>query len=130
MNIFMNSAAGTSLGLLTIGKRMSTPGIGLSAQSRYLTDQYLNRLNGAANGLFSATGGASLSIEGLQTQILALRAKAPNSSLSKNLRAQPDLLPSELQRRSEAEQARNERLGTDNGGTSASPLGRSVNTVI
>lgn len=56
-------------------------GIGISDSARAFNQQFLNR-TADINAMFSLGVGASATIEGLQQQILALRAKLPDSSIS------------------------------------------------
>jgi hypothetical protein len=74
----------SSASLLDAGRRINRSGIGLSPESRALTDRFLNRTNDV-NSLFTLGAGASLSVQGLQTQILALRASVPQSQISQNI---------------------------------------------
>lgn len=90
MSIFSAGAGnifgGATLNLLTAAKRFSAPGIGLSQRAKVFNDEYLNKLNSTANGLFSSTVSATQSIEGLQTQILALRSGKSEAQLAPSLR--------------------------------------------
>ena len=72
-----------SVDLLSIARRTRAPGIGLSAQSRNLTNKFLNQTRGAGSNLFAA--GVADGVETLQLQILALRSRVPESKLSSNL---------------------------------------------
>lgn len=63
---------------------MSIPGIGLSATSRSLTRSFLNR-SADINALFSLGAGSDATIEGMQQQILALRATLPLSELHESV---------------------------------------------
>ena len=71
-----------AIDILSVGRGNSIPGIGLSANSRALTQDLLNKSSQSANGLFSATAGADSTIEGLQKQIAALRSTLPVSQLA------------------------------------------------
>lgn len=64
---------GTSL--LSVGRRLSTTGFGLSDTARALTEQQLSSSAASINGLFSATVSGTSTIENLQTQIQGLRSK-------------------------------------------------------
>lgn len=59
---------------------LSIPGIGASANARSLTKAFLNRTSDI-NAMFSLGLGAGATIQGLQQQILALRASLPISEL-------------------------------------------------
>ena len=59
---------------------LAVPGIGLSSRSRALTAAFLNRTDDI-NKMFSLGLGSGATIEGLQQQILALRAKLPLTEL-------------------------------------------------
>jgi hypothetical protein len=69
--------------LLSIAARTRVPGIGISARSRALTNQFLNQTSGGANAMFSA--GVAEGPAQLQQQILALRAKLPQRNFADNL---------------------------------------------
>jgi hypothetical protein len=75
-----------SASLLNVGRNNSVPGIGLSASSRALTQDLLNKSSQSANGLFSATVGAAATVEGLQTQILAIRSGLSIDQVAPSLR--------------------------------------------
>ncbi len=77
-----NSASPT--GLLDVGRRLSVRGIGLSSSARQLNQQFLNR-TADINELLSLTVGPSATVEGMQQQILALRAGTPTSQLARSL---------------------------------------------
>lgn len=87
----------TGASLLDAGRRVNRSGIGLSSSSRQLTEQFLSR-SSDVNSLFTLGAGASLSIEGLKTQIKALRSKLPASQIN------PDVL--EAQRLQEEDDAK------------------------
>lgn len=74
---------GSTTSLLEAG-RANMPGIGLSARARSLTSSYLQQSRGSLNALLSA--GTSSGVEGLQKQILALRASLSDTQLATNLR--------------------------------------------
>lgn len=76
--------------LLDIARSNSVSGIGLSASARALNKTQIANSQGLYNGLFSATTAGGGSIEGLQTQIAALRSSLPESSLATNQRAVTD----------------------------------------
>ena len=80
----LSSVAG-AVSLLNIGRGNAIPGIGLSAQSRELNRQFIENGKGNANGLFSATISMNETLENLQTQVLAIRARTPTSGLARNL---------------------------------------------
>ena len=71
--------------ILSAGRRIfSGNGLGLSDRARALTSQFLS----SSNSLMSALGtvaDSQNSTEALQTKILALRASAPSSRLSREL---------------------------------------------
>lgn len=61
-------------------------GVGLSSRARLLNQQFLDSSASTFNQIFSLGLGGSATIEGLQQQILALRAGIPDSQLSRTLR--------------------------------------------
>ncbi len=61
-------------------------GIGLSSTARFLNKQFLESTTTTFNAIFSLGLGATASVEGLQQQILALRASLPDSQLAPSLR--------------------------------------------
>ncbi|NCT40862.1 MAG: hypothetical protein GW778_04280 [Alphaproteobacteria bacterium] len=60
-------------------------GVGLSSRARQLNQQFLNSTASTFNQIFSLGLGSSASIEGMQQQILALRARTPTSALSREV---------------------------------------------
>ncbi len=74
------------LDLLSVGRNNRVSGIGLSANSRALTQEILDKSSGLANGLFSATAGADATLEGLQTQVLAIRSQLSADRVAPSLR--------------------------------------------
>lgn len=74
-----------AISLLDSGRRVNRSGIGLSSNSRAIAEQFLSK-NTQYNQLLSLGVGPSLSIEGLQTQINALRSSLPESQISESLR--------------------------------------------
>ena len=60
-------------------------GVGLSSRARALNKQFLDSTSSTFNQIFSLGIGATASIEGLQQQILALRARTPESGLSREV---------------------------------------------
>ncbi len=101
-NMFGNS-------LLNIGKQINRSGIGLSAGARQGIDGFINATQQGYNNLFSLATGPSLTISGMQTQIKALRASLPISSLGASVIAFED-------------------DNADNGAASASSKGQAVDT--
>lgn len=75
-----------AVSLLSVGRLNAVPGIGLSANSRALTQDLLNKSSQSANGLFSATVGADAMVEGMQTQILAIRSGLSIDQVAPSLR--------------------------------------------
>lgn len=61
-------------------------GIGLSGNARALNKSFLSSTADTFNQIFSLGVAATSSIEGLQTQIAALRASLPEGSLSREVR--------------------------------------------
>jgi len=61
-------------------------GVGLSSRARLLNQQFLDSTSSTFNQIFSLGIGATASVEGLQQQILALRAGTPDSQLAPSLR--------------------------------------------
>ena len=101
-----------SAGLLEVG-RQSIRGVGLSASSRALTNEYLSNVQAGFNSLMSLAAGPSLSIEGLLTQIKGLRASLPISMLDQSAL--------------DIEQLEKD-AGIDNGAAAASSNGQNVDT--
>ena len=99
-------------GLLEVG-RQSIRGVGLSANSRALTNEYLSNVQAGFNSLMSLAAGPSLSIEGLLTQIKGLRASLPLSMLDQSAL--------------DIEQLEKD-AGIDNGAAAASSNGQNVDT--
>ena len=99
-------------GLLEVG-RQSIRGVGLSANSRALTNEYLSNVQAGFNSLMSLAAGPSLSIEGLLTQIKGLRASLPISMLDQSAL--------------DIEQLEKD-AGIDNGAAAASSNGQNVDT--
>ncbi len=96
---------GGTQSLLDAGRSLTSGnGIGLSSNSRALTNQLLSQTAGNFNKIFSLGLGISATIEGAQTAILALRAGLSDDQLARSLRV------------------------TDDGGISASNTGSRVNT--
>ena len=81
--VFSNSGADT-LSLLSSGRRTAVRGFGLSSSARALNQQFIQRSTDI-NAMFSLGIGADATIEGLQQQILALRARTPTSALARSL---------------------------------------------
>jgi hypothetical protein len=101
-----------SAGLLEVGRK-SIRGVGLSANSRALTNEYLSNVQAGFNSLMSLAAGPSLSIEGLLIQIKGLRASLPISML--------DASALDIE-------ALEKEAGIDNGSAAASLNGRNVDT--
>jgi len=75
-----------SVSLLDVGRSsLFDSGVGLSARARQLNNDFINSTASTFNQIFSLGIGATASIEGLQQQILALRANTPDSQLSRDL---------------------------------------------
>lgn len=77
---------GSATSLLDVGRANSVSGVGLSSNARALNNQFLESSSSTFNQIFSLGIGATASIEGLQQQILALRAGIPDSQLAPSLR--------------------------------------------
>ena len=77
----------SSVSILSVGRSglMNAGGVGLSASARALNETFLNRTSDI-NAMFSLGTGSGATIEGLQQQILALRASLPESALSRDLK--------------------------------------------
>lgn len=73
--------------VLDVGRSqlLSVKGIGISPQSRALNKSFLDQAKNYGNQLLSLGIGASATIEGLQQQILAIRASLPVSQISQTL---------------------------------------------
>lgn len=93
--------------------RQSIRGVGLSANSRALTNEFIANTQAGFNSLMSLAAGPSLTVEGLLTQIKGLRASLPISMLSENA-----LDIEKLER----------EAGIDNGAAAASENGQNVDT--
>ena len=79
------SAAGLSI--LDVARTSAFDnGIGLSPEARRLNAQLIESNSGTFNQIFSLSLGATATIEGLQQQILAIRAGLSDSQLAPNLR--------------------------------------------
>ena len=61
-------------------------GVGLSSRARLLNKQFLDSTSDTFNAIFSLGLGGSATIEGLQQQILALRAGLSDNQLAPSLR--------------------------------------------
>ena len=76
---------GFSLDLLSAGRNLfGNNGIGLSSAARALNNQILN--NPEYNTLLSLGAGSSATVEGLQQEILAIRAGKTDAQLAPSLR--------------------------------------------
>ncbi len=64
----------------------SVDGIGLSGRARALNKEFLSSTASTFNSIFSLGVSGTSSIEGLQTQINALRSSLPDRALSRELR--------------------------------------------
>jgi len=71
----LSQSVGTA-SLLDAGRGNGIPGIGLSAQSRLLTNQLLESTASTSNQLFSLSGGGSATVESSTVQINGLKATA------------------------------------------------------
>ena len=78
----LGHAAG-GVDLLSAGKRLAPPGIGVSSAARSINQSFLNRTS-EINAMLSLAAGEGTTIEGARQQILALRARLPESSLGQN----------------------------------------------
>ncbi|MGQ0527470.1 MAG: hypothetical protein ACT4OY_05500 [Alphaproteobacteria bacterium] len=72
--------------LLDSGRRINRSGVGISASSRALADQFIGGNASKYNQLLSLGVGAGLTVEGLKTQINGLRASLPDSAIAESLR--------------------------------------------
>jgi len=72
--------------ILDIARSNVDNGIGLSASARTLNKQFLESSTTNFNAIFSLGLGASATVEGLQQQILAIRAGLPDSRIAPSLR--------------------------------------------
>ncbi len=87
---FLGTAAG-STSLLDIGRSsLFDNGIGLSSTARLLNTQQIEANSQSFNEIFSLGLGAAASVEGLQQEILALRANIPESGLARSLVLESD----------------------------------------
>ncbi len=85
MATIFDGAGSTTVSLLSLGKAYSMPGIGLSDNARAMTGSYLESSTSALKTILE-TGLNTVDIA--QTQILALRARIPESKLAPSLRAE------------------------------------------
>lgn len=70
--------------ILDVGRSLyGDNGIGLSSSARSLNKQFLESSSSTFNTIFSLGVSETSSVEALQTQIAALRASLPESSLSR-----------------------------------------------
>lgn len=76
--------------LLDVARSNNNSGIGLSSRARALNKQFLQSTSSNYNSLFSNTTSGYASIEQLQQQVLALRARLPNSAISDKAFGQDD----------------------------------------
>ena len=75
--------------ILDIGRSLTGDnGIGLSGNARALNKQFLESSSSTFNTIFSLGVAGTSSIEGLQTQISALRSSMSESQLSREVRGQ------------------------------------------
>ncbi len=72
--------------ILDIARANNNNGIGLSQSARALNKQFLESTTANFNAIFSLGLGASATVDGLQQEILALRARTPASQLAPSLR--------------------------------------------
>lgn len=70
--------------LLSAGKNLAVSGFGISSSARALNDQLLN--NSDYRTLLSLGAGTDATVEGLQQEILALRAGLSENQLAPSLR--------------------------------------------
>lgn len=78
---------GGATSILDVGRRLSSGnGIGISSSARALNDSFLNR-TADINSLLSLALGPGATVEGLQQEILALRAGLRDNQLAPELRA-------------------------------------------
>jgi hypothetical protein len=76
---------GSTASLLEAGRNaLAVPGVGVSSAARALNDQLLSR-SADINELFSYGAGPNATIEGMQQQILAIRAGLSQSQLAPEL---------------------------------------------
>ena len=72
---------GSATSLLDVGRALAPGGVGLSQNARQLNSQFIESSKTQFNALFSLGIGATASVEGLQQQILAIRASLPESKV-------------------------------------------------
>jgi hypothetical protein len=72
--------------LLSAGKNLAVPGLGVSANARQLNAQQVENSKGLYNNLFSAGASGAGSIDGLQKEVLALRASLPDDAIAPSAR--------------------------------------------
>lgn len=84
----LGESSGT-LGLLSVGRGIAgNNGIGLSASSRALTNQFLSQSQSGFNTIFSLNNVEFGTPETLSQKILAIRASLPESAIAESLRGQ------------------------------------------
>lgn len=83
-NSLMNNM---SVDILDIGRRAQRPnGIGLSSRSRQITREFLNSSIAGVNAIFGMSTVGMSTVENMQMQVNALRAKMPQSQIAEHLR--------------------------------------------
>ncbi len=80
----LSVAQAFTTGLLEVGRR-SIQGVGLSASSRALTEEFISNVQNSFNSLMSLAAGPSLSVEGMLIQIKGLRATLPIGMLAESV---------------------------------------------
>ena len=81
-----------SVDMLEIGRNaMGNYGIGLSPSSRAMNKDFLNKTSSGVNAIFGMSTVGMSSIENMQMQINAIRARTPQSQVAESLRTvEPD----------------------------------------
>ncbi len=80
---------GNNLGnnILAIGRNIAgNNGVGLSTNARLQTEKFLSETKSGFNAVFGMSTIKMSSIETMQQQIMAIRAKLPQSQIAENLR--------------------------------------------
>ncbi len=75
-----------SVDILDIGRSINRSGIGISANARAMTKDFLNKSQSGVNAIFGMSTVKSSSIENMQMQINAIRSRTPDSQVAEALR--------------------------------------------
>ena len=81
---------GGTLSLLSVGKQLGASSVGLSSNSRAGINEFLSNTSATGNAMFSTGLAGAGTIEGLQTEIKAIRSSKDPSQLAPSLRPEPE----------------------------------------